>query len=101
MYAGCQLIDIGVKADQTTEIITSTETLEAAGAAESTSIYAVKFGIGDMLWGIQEYPMDVEDKGLLEASPVYRTEVDWPLGLANADPRALGRLYGIIPNSST
>lgn len=100
-YSNCQLIDIGVKADQTTEIITSTETLEAAGTAESTSIYAVKLGIGELLWGIQEYPLEVEDKGLLEASPVYRTEVDWPLGLALADPRAIGRLYGIIPDSST
>jgi len=101
VYQGCRLVDIGVKADQSTEIITNTETLEAAGAAESTSIYAVKFGIGELLWGIQEYPLEVEDKGLLEASPVYRTEVDWPLGLALADPRAIGRLYGIIPDSST
>lgn len=101
MYSGCRLVDIGVKADQTTEIITSTETLEDAGAAESTSIYAVKFGIGELLWGIQEYPLEVEDKGLLEATPVYRTELDWPLGLALADPRAVGRLYGIIPDSST
>ena len=101
MYSGCRLVDIGVKADQTTEIITSTETLEAAGAAESTSIYAVKFGIGDLLWGIQEYPLEVEDLGRLEGSPVYRTEVDWPLGLALADPRSIGRLCGIIPDSST
>lgn len=101
VYQGSRLIDIGVKADQTTEIITSTETLEAAGAAESTSIYAVKFGIGELLWGIQEYPLEVEDKGLLEATPVYRTELDWPLGLALADPRAVGRLYAIIPDSST
>lgn len=101
MYSGCRLVDIGVKADQTTEIITNTETLEAAGAAESTSIYAVKFGIGEYLWGIQEYPLEVEDKGLLEATPVYRTELDWPLGLALVDPRAVGRLCGIIPDSST
>lgn len=101
MYSGCRLVDIGVKADQTTEIITSTETLEDAGAAESTSIYAVKFGIGELLWGIQEYPLEVEDKGLLEGSPVYRTELDWPLGLALADPRSIGRLCGIIPDDST
>jgi len=101
VYQGCRLVDIGVKADQLTEIITNTETLEAAGAAESTSIYAAKFGIGELLWGIQEYPLEVEDKGLLEAKPVYRAEVDWPLGLALADPRAVGRLYGVIPDSST
>jgi hypothetical protein len=100
-YQGIPLIDVGVKADQTTEIITSTETLEAAGGSESTSIYAVKFGVGEYLWGIQEYPLEVEDKGLLEATPVYRTQLDWPLGLAVADPRSIARLYGIIPDSST
>jgi hypothetical protein len=101
MYRGARMVDIGCKADQTTEIITNTETLEDAGAAESTSIYAVKFGIGDLFWGIQEYPLEVDDKGLLEGKPVFRTEVDWPLGLAQADPYAIARLYAIIPNNST
>lgn len=100
VYQGVRMIDIGVKSDQVTEIITNDETLESAGAAESTSIYAVKFGEGDMLWGIQEYPMEAEDKGILESLPVYRTEVDWPLGLAHVDPRCMARLYGIIPNAS-
>ena len=93
VYQGCKLVDIGVKANQTTSIIPIDETL--GGGTGETSIYAVKFGIGELLWGIQEYPLEVEDKGLLEAKPVYRTELDWPLGLALADPRAVGRLYGI------
>ena len=45
--------------------------------------------------------LEVDDKGLLEDKPVYRTEVDWPLGLAMADPYSIARLYGIIPNAST
>ena len=93
VYQGARLIDIGVKADQTTEIITNTET--KGGGSYETSIYAVKFGIGEMTWGIQEYPLEVEDLGLLKTSPVYRTMVDWPLGLATIDPRSVGRLYGI------
>jgi len=101
VYQSVRLKDIGVKSDQTTEILPNTETLEDAGVAESTSIYFVKFGIGEFLWGIQEYPIEVDDKGMLEGSPVYRTEVDWPLGLALADPYSISRLYGIIPNSST
>lgn len=88
VYQGCRLIDIGVKADQTTDIIG----IDGSGFTE---IYAVKFGIGDLLWGIQEYPLEVEDKGLLESMPVYRTEMDWPLGLAQADARAVGRLHSI------
>lgn len=101
MYDNMRLHDIGVKADQTTEIMPNTETLEAAGAAESTSMYMVKPGIGDQFWGIQTYPMDVDDKGLLQTSPVFRTEVDWPLGFAQANPYSLSRLFAIIPNSST
>mgnify|MGYP001604639782 CR=1 FL=1 len=101
MYGTARLVDIGVQADQTTEIITNSETLEDAGAAESTSIYAVKLGEGEFLWGIQQYPMEITDKGLLENGITYRTVVDWPLGLAMVDPRSMARLYAIIPDAST
>lgn len=101
VYQGCRLVDIGVKADQTTEIVTNTEDPDGLYTSDiSTSIYAAKFGIGEFLWGIQEYPMEVEDKGLLEAKPVYRTEVDWPLGLAHIDPRSIARLCNIFPDST-
>lgn len=97
MYQSTRLIDIGVKADQTTEILPETET--KSGGTVETSIYAVKFGIGEFLWGIQEYPLEVTDKGELESAPIYRTELDWPLGLAYADPYCIGRLYGIVPTA--
>lgn len=93
MYMGARMIDIGVKADQSTEIILNTET--TGGGSYNTSIYAVKFGIGDATWGIQQYPLEVRDIGELEDKPVYRTRVDWNLGLATVDPRSLSRLYGI------
>jgi hypothetical protein len=100
VYAGVRLVEIGTKADQTTEIITNTEDPQGLYTSDiSTSIYAVKFGIGEFLWGIQEYPMEVTDKGLLEAMPVYRTEVDWPLGLAHIDPMSIGRLCNIFPDN--
>lgn len=97
-YSNCRMIDIGTKANQTTEIIGNTESL-GEGSTE-TSIYAVKFGIGEFLWGIQEYPMEVEDLGELQEAPKFRTRVDWPLGLAMIDPRSIGRLYGIIPTTA-
>ena len=102
MYGNTRLIDIGVRADQTTEIILNTETAVGvpSGGSECTSIYAVKFGIGDSVWGIQEYPMEVEDLGELQTAPKYRTRVDWPHGIADVDPRALARMYGIVPDSS-
>jgi len=86
---------MGTKADQSTQIITDTEDSDGLdGSDVRSSIYFVSFGMGDMTWGIQEYPIEVEDLGLLKTQPVYRTMVDWPLGLATVDPRSLVRLYG-------
>jgi len=86
--------DIGVKADQSTQIITNTET--KGGGSTETSLYFVKTGIGDMFWGIQEYPLETTDKGELENGVTYRTVIDWPLGLAQVDKRAMSRLFGIV-----
>lgn len=102
VYAGARLIDIGTTADQSTEIIINTETTAGeTGGSECTSIYACKFGVGEYLWGIQEYPMEVEDLGELQTAPKYRTRLDWPLGLADVDPRCMARLYNIVPDAST
>ena len=98
VYSNTRLIDIGVTADQTTEVIAENET-KGEGTTEC-SIYFAKFGIGELLWGIQEYPLEVDDKGLLEDKPIYRTELDWPLGLALADPYSISRLYGIIASNA-
>ena len=102
MYGNTRLIDIGTRVDQITEIILNTETTAgaASGGTECTSIYAVKFGIGDETWGIQQYPMEVADLGELQTAPVYRTRVDWPHGLATISPRSVARLYGIVPDTS-
>ena len=99
VYGGARLVDIGVKADQTTEIITNIEK-DGDGSYE-TSIYAVSFGVGDMTWGIQQYPLEVRDIGELESKPVYRTRVDWNLGLATVNPRSIGRLYGIRADATS
>jgi hypothetical protein len=102
MYGSARLIDIGTKADQKTAIITSAETtVGLSGGTECTSIYAVKFGIGEELWGIQEYPMEVADLGELQTAPVYRTRIDFPHGLAMVSPRCVARLYGVVPDTSS
>jgi len=98
-YLGARMVDIGVKADQSTEIITNTET--SGGGSYETSIYACSFSVGDMTWGIQQYPLEVRDLGELESKPVFRTRVDWNLGLATVNPRSLGRLFGIRADSTS
>jgi hypothetical protein len=101
VYAGARLVDIGVKADQLTEIITNTEDPQGVYTSDvSTSIVAVKFGIGDMFWGICEYPLEVHDDGLVPATTYYNTQVDFPVGLAHVDPRSIGRLINIFPDST-
>ena len=101
MYGTTRLIDIGTKADQMTEIITSAETtVGATGGTECTSIYAVKFGVGELLWGIQQYPLEALDLGLLTTSPLWRTRVQWNIGLADVNPRCMARLYGVVPDAS-
>ncbi len=94
MYGGVRLVDIGVTADQTTEIIAENET-KGGGTTES-SIYLTKFGIGDMFWGIQEYPMEVTDKGLFVDKPIFRSEVEWPLDFSSSDPYTIASPYDII-----
>lgn len=65
-----------------------------AGAANSTSIYAVRLGEG-YLQGIQNGVMDVTDLGELQTAPVLRTRVEWLVGMAIMHGRAVSRVWGI------
>jgi hypothetical protein len=62
--------------------------------ATATSIYAVNFG-ESMLTGLQNGVMDVRDLGELQEKPVWRTRVDWLMGLAALHGRCAARLWGI------
>lgn len=66
----------------------------ATPGAVSTSIYCVSFG-ENMLTGLQNGIMDVEDLGQIDASPVMRTRVDWLVGLAALHGRSASRIRGI------
>ena len=81
---GSPIIDVGLKADQSTEIITETETAGDAGA-DATSIYCVAFNDEQGVTGIQLSPMEVYDPlagGELSTQPSKMTRIDWWLGLA-------------------
>jgi hypothetical protein len=94
-YKGARIRDIGYKADQTTRIITTTETAAGIdGASTMTSIYAVNYDT-DHFFGWQFDIMQARDLGLLNNGVTYRTVVDWAGGLMNASNRSLGRLYDI------
>lgn len=95
MYKGATIRDIGYKADQSTRIITTTENSDGTdGSSTYTSIYAVNYS-QDHFSGWQFGELNVQDLGLLNNGVIYRTLIDWAVGLANASNRSLGRLYGI------
>jgi hypothetical protein len=96
-FKGVPLIDMGVNADQTTEVITNTETL--SGGTDETSIYAIKYGEKEYLWGLQQEALDVKDLGILQTAPKYRDQVQWVIGLAVSNPKAIARAYGFVADS--
>lgn len=65
-----------------------------AGGNNCTSIYVVSIGDG-YVSGIQNGTMEVRDLGEIDAKPVYRTRVDWLVGLTVQHGRAVARIWGI------
>jgi hypothetical protein len=95
MYKNAIVRDVGKKADQSTNIITNTETAAGLdGASTMTSIYAVNYS-GEHFQGWQMQPLVAQDLGLLENGVTYRTLVDWAGGLMNQSTRSLARVYDI------
>lgn len=84
-FRGAPIIDTGLKIDQSTQIITDTETAGDAGA-DATSIYMVSFEEQQGVVGIQLPPgLEVYDPlngGEQESTPTKLLRVEWPLGLA-------------------
>lgn len=83
-FGGGKLIDVGLKQDLSTEIITSTEGTDSLG----TSIYAVRMGDEEglnviQLKGTSPEPYDPLGGSEKEGSPAYLRRVDWAVGLKN------------------
>jgi hypothetical protein len=94
-YRGATIQDVGYKGDQSTRVITSTETSAGVdGSSTFTSIYAVNFGV-DSFFGWQFAPLVAHDQGLMENGSIYRMTIDWMGGLFQASHRAIARLYDV------
>jgi hypothetical protein len=96
VFDNAQIRPVGVKADQSTEIITSTETSAGAnGSSTFTSMYAVRYG-EDAFVGWQMAPLAVQDLAQIASEPTtYRLFVDWACGLWQESTRAVSRVYDI------
>jgi hypothetical protein len=92
-YAGLPILT-GYGPGRNPDILPFEETPNGGGAAEATSIYAVRFG-EDGVEGIANGGIMVNDQGLIDDGVTYRTTVEWYLGMAVWDPYAIGRLTSV------
>lgn len=65
-----------------------------AGGNTSSSIYVLSIGPGKIK-GIQNGFIDVRDLGELDTKPVFRTRVEWYVGMVVEHARAASRVWGI------
>ena len=93
-WGNAPIYDIGVTADQET-LVMADELISGLAGTDYFSVYAVKVGEGTDFWGIQKHALEVLDGGLLEDKVTYRTNVNWPVGLALIKKRSIVRLYGV------
>lgn len=92
-YAGIPILT-GYGPGKSPAILAFEEAYNGGGSATGTSIYAVRFDETGVV-GISNGGIDVRDLGELDAQPVWRTRVEWYLGLAIYDPYSIGRLTSI------
>lgn len=96
-WRGKPLTDMGLKKDQTTEVIPTTETA-GDGGSDSTSIYFVSFDMQEGLYGIQLNPLTVYDPlngGEMESKPSKLKRIDWWNGLANFGRHSMVRIRNL------
>lgn len=95
-WNGIPILDPGANLAGTA-ILPQTETQGTSALA--TSVYAVKFGEDETeggVTGLTNGGIMVDDLGLLQSQPVYRTRVEFYCGMAVFGGKAAARLTGIL-----
>jgi hypothetical protein len=96
-YNGIPVLDPGANASGTV-ILPQTET-QGTASGTTSSIYAVKFGQDETdggVTGLTNGGVMVDDLGLLQSQPVYRTRIEFYCGLGVFGGQAAARLTGIL-----
>lgn len=70
--------------------------LPFAETNNASDIYAVKFGAQEFVSGLTNGGIDVRDLGELDSLPVYRTRIEFYVGMAMFNPKSAARLEGIV-----
>lgn len=98
-FQGTKLVDVGLKSDKSTEIITDTED-PGDGGNDSSSIYVARFDTDDGVRAIQlkgaggPTVYDPLKGGEMESGPQYLRRVDWPVGLFHKSQYTIVRIKG-------
>lgn len=96
-FMGVRMDWAGTQGDQTTQVITNTET--AAGArtgGTNTSFYFIRFG-ASYVQGIQMHePRKIFDD-IIDDGVTRRAVFEWPVGLTTFHQKSIVRLRGITP----
>ncbi len=97
LFRGIPIMEAGTKGDQTTQIITSTETNAGASTGgTATSFYFVRFGPQHVQgWQMHE-PKRIYDD-IINDGVTHRTVFEWPVGLSKFHIKGVVRLRGVIP----
>lgn len=94
-YKGVPIVDVGLKVDQSTEIITNTETAGDSGS-DATSAYFVHFGSDEHgLTGVQLEAPAIYDPlagGESATTPTKMLRFDWWVGLVNMGSYGITRV---------
>jgi hypothetical protein len=96
-WQGVPVLDPGVNLSGT-NILPQSET-QGTASGTTSSIYAVKFGEDENdggVTGLTNGGVMVDDLGLLQSQPVYRTRIEFYCGLATFGGQAAARLTGIL-----
>jgi hypothetical protein len=95
-YKGVPLIDIGLKKDQSTEIITDTENDASGTGSNCTSVYFCSFNAEEGVTGIQLGGLETLLLSETTAGPYTGVRIEWPVGLASFGSYGITRLYSIL-----
>ena len=95
-YKGTPVYDMGLKKDQTTEIITDTELDADATHSVSTSLYFASFNMEQGITGIQLGPLEVVPDAKKDVATASQTMIEWVFGLAGFGSYGIVRMYNTL-----
>jgi hypothetical protein len=94
MWRDTPFFDLGLKTDQSTQVILNTYTDGGLGSSDNTRVFFVKEQ-ADNLEMIQAQPLDVRGPIELESKDNYRWRMKWILGTAAWGPRCVSKAIGL------